>query len=64
MAMNIDRPTSPDKLSPEQRRRAEAVRQLLAAWLADESGYDERVWPDVKRGLEESRTSSRPLFGE
>jgi hypothetical protein len=51
-------------MTPDQRRRAAAVRRLLATWLADESGYDEHAWPEVKRGLEESRTSSRPLFRE
>lgn len=30
----------------------------------DESGYDERVWPIVKRGLEENRMSYRELFIE
>ena len=64
MATNVDRATRPDKPSADQRRRAEAVRQLLAEWLADESGYDERAWPELKRGLEESRTSARPLFRE
>jgi hypothetical protein len=64
MATNVDRPASFDKLPADQRQRAEAVRLLLAEWLADESGYDERAWPELKRGLEESRTSSRPLFRE
>jgi len=49
-------------LTPEQVRRAEIVRELLASWLADESGYDERVWLEVQQGLEEARTQSRPLF--
>jgi hypothetical protein len=64
MATNVRKPAHSDDLTPEQRRRAEAVRRLLAEWLADDSGYDERAWPEVKRGLEEGRTSSRPLFRE
>lgn len=62
--MNAERPMQTEEAAAEQRRRAEVVRQVLSAWLADESGYDERVWPEVKRGLEENRTSSRPLFRE
>ncbi|GEM_PF-5966853 len=56
----VERPTPEDEIATDPRRRAEAVRQLLAGWLADESGYDERVWPELKRGLEESRTTSCP----
>jgi hypothetical protein len=64
MATNVGRPVNPDSLTAEQRRRAEAVRRLLDEWLADASGYDQRAWPELKRGLEESRTSSRPLVSE
>lgn len=63
MATDMEKPARPQELTPEQQRRAEAVRQLLATWLADDSGYDEHAWPEVERGLDESRTSSRPLFG-
>ena len=44
--------------------KAERIVALLKSWLADESGYDERVWPELKRGLEENHTSSRQLFCE
>lgn len=64
MATNTKKPAQPRDLPSEQLRRAEEVRQVLAEWLADDSGYDERTWPEVKRGLEESRTSSRPIFNE
>lgn len=37
---------------------------LLNAWLADESGYDERVWPIVKAGIEEHRLSDRKRFSD
>lgn len=53
MATNIERPAHPEDLTDEQRRRAKAVRRVLAEWLADEPGYDERAWPELKRGLEE-----------
>ncbi len=32
---------------------AAAIR-LLDEWLADESGYDERVWPVVEKALREN----------
>jgi excisionase family DNA binding protein len=35
-----------------QIERNRAARRLLAEWLADESGYDEQVWPTVERLLE------------
>ena len=62
VATTIRKPAHPQDPTPEQRWRAEGVRQVPAEWLADESGYDERAWPEVKRGLEESRTSSRRLL--
>lgn len=47
--------------------RADRYRRLLElikSWLADESGYDEEVWPQVKAGIEASRMSSRKRFSE
>ena len=64
MATNIGKPANSDTLTAEQRQRAEAVRRLLSEWLADDSGYDEQVWPVLSRGFGESRTPSRPLFWE
>lgn len=37
---------------------------LLNAWLADESRYDEDVWPIVKAGIEEHRLSERKRFSD
>jgi hypothetical protein len=44
--------------------RAEALRALFAEWLADESGYDEETFPQLKAALEETRksVSAQPLF--
>ena len=39
-----------------------AAIKLLDTWLADESGYDERVWPIVKKMIEENRMSNRKRF--
>lgn len=42
-------------LSTEERcRRDEEALRLLRDWMADESGYDERVWPAVKAALNET----------
>jgi hypothetical protein len=32
---------------------------LVHEWMADESGYDEQVWPTVKKSIEEYRLSDR-----
>jgi excisionase family DNA binding protein len=48
----------------ELRQRNEAVIQLLEEWLADETGYDEKVWPTVKRTIEENRSSYRKRFAD
>jgi hypothetical protein len=31
-------------------------------WLADESGYDEETWPQLKAAIEEDRLSYRRRF--
>lgn len=46
------------------RIRNEAAIQLLDEWLADESGYDEEVWPRVKAAIEENRLSYRRRFND
>ena len=45
-----------------QRRKNEAVIRLLDEWLADESGYDEETWPELKKGIETARPSYRRRF--
>jgi hypothetical protein len=37
---------------------------LFKSWLTDESGYDEKVWPRLKKALEQerSRVGARRLF--
>jgi hypothetical protein len=45
-----------------QKARNEAAISLLNKWLADESGYDERVWPIVKKAIEQNRPSYRKRF--
>lgn len=48
----------------EERQKQLELVELLESWMADESGDDERLWPLVKAGLEENRTSGRALFSE
>lgn len=52
-----------EPLSPEQRDRAIA---LLDEWMADESGYDEETWPELKEALNRERdnVSARQLFNK
>ena len=45
-----------------QCQKNEAARRLLQEWLADDSGYDEDVWPEVKQLIEENRLSPRKRF--
>lgn len=35
---------------------------LLDEWLADDSGYDEETWPELKAALDRDRLSARKLF--
>jgi len=51
----------PLALVPEGNR---AALQLLRQWLADDSGYDTRVWPALKDAIEEHRLSDRRRFGD
>lgn len=57
--------------SPQQERAVRSRRErharliaLIESWLADESGYDETVWPRLKARIEESRTSNRKRFSD
>ena len=38
------------------------ARRLLSAWLADESGYEEATWSNLKQNLEVNRSGHRKLF--
>ncbi len=42
----------------------EAARKLLREWLCDTSGYDEEVWPQAKKVIEENRLSPRSRFDD
>ena len=57
----VEKPSTHTKGKTPRQRNATA-RQLLRAWLADESGYDEETWPRLKQALEISRSGHRRLF--
>jgi excisionase family DNA binding protein len=59
-AVTVSRPSPIVIDAREQAERNEAAMRLLAEWMADESGYDERVWPIVEKLLAENPVS----FGE
>jgi hypothetical protein len=52
-----------DEIKPKSAKAARAI-ALFKSWLADESGYDERVWPRLKESLdkERQRVGARRLF--
>lgn len=58
----------PQKISVEPLDKAavDKVIQLLDEWMADDSGYDEETWPQLKEALDRERdlVSARRLFDE
>jgi len=54
-------PAQASELGTQMARNEAAVR-LLRNWLDDDSGYDEKVWPEIKQRLEEDRPSFRSRF--
>lgn len=52
-----------DLLTSQQSKNMLLIK-LIEEWIADESGYDEEVWPIVKKGIEENRLSYRRRFND
>jgi hypothetical protein len=52
-----------DLIKPRSVKAARAI-SLFKSWLADDSGYDEAVWPRLKKSLQQERASvgARRLF--
>jgi hypothetical protein len=42
----------------EWQRRMSLLESVLDEWKADDSGYDEESWPELKRALEQNRLRS------
>jgi len=49
-------------LEPIPKANQAAILRALEEWLADESGYDEKVWPELKESIERNRLSRRKRF--
>ena len=60
----VNTDTRTEDASSSQPSKGPACIEILNQWLADESGYDEEIWPKVKNLLEENRLSNRSLFNE
>lgn len=50
-------------LTRKSRRPNVGAIRLLDEWMADESGYDEETWPELKEALDRDRLGYRKLFG-
>ncbi|WP_416675464.1 hypothetical protein [Egbenema bharatensis] len=61
-----DQPSDPLLVQPLSKQTVEEVIQLLDDWMADESGYDEAAWDELKVALDQARSSidARGLFVE
>jgi hypothetical protein len=54
-----------NRIQPQSVKAAEAI-TLFKSWLTDESGYDEKVWPRLRKALEQERerVGARRLFDD
>lgn len=46
-----------------RQKLAELVK-IVNEWMADESGYDEQTWPELKAALQANRGDQRKPFGD
>jgi hypothetical protein len=51
-------PPTKEVLAQQQQKNEAAIR-LLREWMADESGYDEKVGPIIDKALKENRFALR-----
>lgn len=54
-----------DQLNPPTPQAANAI-AMLRSWLTDDSDYDDKAWPQLKRALnrERDRVGARRLFND
>jgi hypothetical protein len=57
-------PTSLPSADAAQVAKNQKASQLILEWLAEDSGYDEEVWPILQKSIEENRLSYRSRFHE
>ena len=60
-ALHQSNPTPDDWLVSRElrRKRYDAALALIRKWRADESGYEDRIWPDLVKNIEENRLAHR-----
>ena len=56
--------TEPVVLTPEQQARLDAFRAYVAMYSTDESGEQEKSWKQLKKDLDDYRTSYRKHFSD
>lgn len=63
-AVRVGSPPFRINVTPEElARRYAELRAEMKKWMEDESGHDERVWPELKAGLIANRgPEERKLF--
>jgi hypothetical protein len=56
--------TQREPLKPLTPQQIDQLMALLDEWSADESGYEEETWDDLKNAIDQERTqiSARRLF--
>jgi hypothetical protein len=64
VATQTQKSHSEAKIDDNLRARNARALELVREWLADESGYDEKVLPVLKAELEADRLSYRRRFKE
>ena len=52
------------ELQETHKTQNEKALELLDTWIADNSGYDEKVWPKLKETIETNRFSERKRFND
>jgi hypothetical protein len=52
------------EISFTQQIKNQEASKLIRSWLADESGFDELIWPKAKKTIEENNLSTRVRFNE
>ncbi len=64
LAANACQPSPSEDTPATQRARNESLIELLDEWMANDSGYDEAVWPRVKQAIQENRLSYRSRLSD
>ncbi|MBC8181670.1 hypothetical protein H8E88_11160 [candidate division KSB1 bacterium] len=52
------------KISTARLTKNEAAIRLVQKWMKDQSGYDEKMWKNLKNTIAENRLSERKKFSD